>query len=312
MVSEQRIRNFLFYLSVLVFFTGLPFILSFALGYKFDHRTMKFTQTGLISIKTHPQGANIYLDARLLKDKTPATIQELLPGSYNIKVELAGYYPWITQVNVHPRKVSRFEQIILFPMRPNMKQVNHGNISAFIFDKGRVYYFNDKDYVFYVSTSEGEKFEAMARVQESLRSPVRGVKISSDKEKAAIFNRNQICVVYLTRESKLLYGQESFVLNYPGWEILDVFWHSDSYHLVLVTRKHIVVTEANIKSSPVILVNLNKDTPIVFYEEDKDSLYFSDSQLGGDSLSYENIYKLELNSRQSIFNNLIKPNQNEK
>jgi len=72
------------------------------------------------------------------------------------------------------------------------------------------------------------------------------------------------------------------------------------------------VTEANIKSSPVILVNLNKDTPIVFYEEDKDSLYFSDSQLGGDSLSYENIYKLELNSRQSIFNNLIKPNQNEK
>ena len=155
MVSEQRIRNFLFYLSVLVFFTGLPFILSFALGYKFDHRTMKFTQTGLISIKTHPQGANIYLDARLLKDKTPATIQELLPGSYNIKVELAGYYPWITQVNVHPRKVSRFEQIILFPLRPNMKQVNHGNIQHLFLIKGESIILMIR-IMFYVSTSEGE------------------------------------------------------------------------------------------------------------------------------------------------------------
>ena len=62
-----------------------------------------------------------------------------------------------------------------------------------------------------------EKFEAIARVQESLRSPVRGVKISSDKEKAAIFNRNQICVVYLTR-IKVIIRPGVFCFKLPGWK----------------------------------------------------------------------------------------------
>ncbi len=312
MLSEQKIRGVLFYLSVLVFFAGLPFILSFALGYKFDPRTMKFTQTGLISIRTQPQGASIYLDSRLFKDRAPATVQELLPGPYNIRVELDGHYPWAAQVNVQPRKVARFEKIILFPLRPNIKQVNHKSASSFRLDKNKVYYFNEKERMLYSSGLEGEKVEKISRIPETFKSALRGIKISSDKEKAALYNKNQVCVVYLSREAKILYGHDAFVLNYPEWEIADVFWHSDSYHLVLVTDRKIAVTEASLKSTPVTLVNLNKQASEKFYDEDKDSFYFSDSQRGPDGLIYENVYKLELNSRQSIFDNIIKPSQNEK
>ena len=65
MLNEQKIRGILFYLSVSIFFIGLPFILSYALGYKFNPRTLKFTQTGLISIKKTPE-THIYLDSKLL------------------------------------------------------------------------------------------------------------------------------------------------------------------------------------------------------------------------------------------------------
>ena len=110
MFKEQEIRAVLFYLCVAVFFAGLPVILSFSLGYKFNPRTFKFTQTGIISLKTQPAAADVYLNGKPLDMKTPATINELLPGSYNVKVGLKGYYPWIYQANVEPRKVTRFEK----------------------------------------------------------------------------------------------------------------------------------------------------------------------------------------------------------
>jgi len=68
MLNEQRIRAILFYLSVVIFLMGLPFILSFALGYNFDRRTFKFTKTGLLVLKTQPSGASVYLDEKLYKN----------------------------------------------------------------------------------------------------------------------------------------------------------------------------------------------------------------------------------------------------
>ncbi len=112
MLHEQRIRAILFYLSVLIFLMGLPPILSSTLGYNFDKRTFKFTKAGLIVLKTQPQGASVYLDKKLLSFKTPATINELLPGKYELKFEMDKYYPWSGEVEVGAGKVTRLEKII--------------------------------------------------------------------------------------------------------------------------------------------------------------------------------------------------------
>jgi hypothetical protein len=314
MFSEQRIRGALFYLSVIAFFAGLPSILSFALGYKFNPRTFKFTQTGLISIKTYPQGAHIYLDSKLLEERTPASIQELLPGFYNIRLELAEHYSWVTQVNVEPRKVVRLEQVILFPVRPNIKQINQGAIVSFYVDKerGKIYYLNQSENAFFVSDMEGEKFERLNNVPEDFSYPLKELKISPDKEKMVFFNNHQICVVYLNPEKSLLYGQAPLVLNYPNQRIAHLFWHSDSYHLLVITDKNIAIIESSAKINPINLVNLNKMASGFFYDIDKDMLYFRDLQRAADGLTYENVYKLEINNKNSVLNNIIKPSQDDK
>ena len=260
MFSEQRIRGVLFYLSLVAFFAGLPFILSFALGYKLNPRTLKFTQTGLISLKTHPQGARIYLDSKLLDEKTPATIQELLPGVYNIRLELEEHYSWVTQVSVEPRKVVRLEKVILFPVRPNIKQINQGAIASFYIDKdrGRIYYFSQDENAFFVSDMEGEKFERLNNAPEGFTYPLKELKISADREKMAFFNDHQICIVYLNPEKSLLYGQTPLVLNYPNQRISHIFWHSDSYHLLLIMDRNIAIIESSPRTNPINLVNLNK------------------------------------------------------
>ena len=89
MLNFQRIRSSLFYLSVFLFFTGLPFIIAFSLGYKFNPHTLKFSKTGLIYVKTQPEGAKIYLNGKLIPDKSPATIHELVPAVYKVALELA-------------------------------------------------------------------------------------------------------------------------------------------------------------------------------------------------------------------------------
>ena len=314
MLNEQRIRGFLFYLSVVAFFAGLPFILSFALGYKFNPRTFKFTQTGLISIKTYPQGARIYLDSKLQDDKTPATIQELLPGDYSIRLELDDYYSWAMQVSVEPRKVVRLEKVILFPVRPNIKQINQGAIIAFYVDKerNRIYYLNKSENAFFVSDMEGEKFELLNNLPQGFNYPLKELKISPDREKMLFFNDRQVGIVYLRPEKSLLYGQAPLILNYPNQRIANIFWHSDSHHLIVVTDKNIAVIEANERINPVNLVNLNKMASGFFYDIDKDMLYFRDLQRGADGLTYENVYKLEITGKNTVLNNIIRPGQNDK
>ncbi|MDD4894718.1 MAG: PEGA domain-containing protein [Candidatus Omnitrophica bacterium] len=311
MVNEQRIRAVLFYLSVIIFLIGLPFILSFALGYKFDRRAFKFTKTGLLVIKTQPSGASVYLDGKLLNAKTPATASELLPGRYHLRLELERHFPWINEVNIDAGKVTRLEKIILFPLRPNIKQVNSDRLSAFWVDEehSAIYYVDPEDNSIYRSNLAGDDSEKIAFFP-ALSSPPIKWKLSTDKTKLLYFNAHQIGIVYLEPQNRH-YLNLPFILDYPYDKIIDIFWHSDSYHLILVSNKNIEALEAQPRTESVALVNLNKRNTTSFYDIRNDTLYFLDAQKAEDGNFYDNLYKLDLNPRVFPFQELIKLKQNE-
>jgi len=310
--GEQKIRSVLFYLSLFIFLIGLPFILSFALSYRFNPRTFKFAKTGLIALKTQPQGADIYLDGKLLNEKTPATINELLPGRYNIRLELERHYPWVGEVSVETGKVTRLEKIILFPLRPNITQLNIEKISSFLMDeeKERIYYIDQEDNIIYKSDLEGESFKEVGSLPQINPLPKKW-KVSPDKEKLLGFNLHQIAIIYLNLQNDSSAAGFPFVLEYSKHKIVDVFWHSDSYHLILITDRNIAVLEANPQTIPLNLVNLNKENISTFYDEAKDTLYFLDSQKAADGKLYDNVYKLELSTKIYPFQELIKTRSNE-
>lgn len=311
MQNEQRIRGFLFYLSVFIFLIGLPFILSFSLGYKFNRRTLKFTKTGLIALKTQPPGASVYLDDKLLNIKTPATVSELLPGRHQLRLELEKHYPWSNEVNVNAGGVMRLEKIILFPLRPNIRQINKERLSSFWVDEeqGVIYYVNSEDDGVYESDLEGESSERIADFL-PLHPPAVKWKLSPDKEKLLYFNVHQIGMAYLQPQNNP-YLDPPFILNYPTDRIIDVSWHSDSYHLILVGRKSIDVLEAGPDAQPLSLVNLNKRNTSSFYDVRSDTLYFLDSEKAEDGNFYDNLYKLDLSARTFLWQDLIKPRSSE-
>lgn len=312
MSKDQVIRGVLFYAAVAVFLSGLPFILSSALGYKFNPHSMKFTKTGLISIITDPEGALIYFDGILLKDKTPASIRELLPGRYDLRLELDDYNFWSGEVFVEAGQVTRLENIILFPVRPNLKKLNKEKISGFWVDeeRGRIYYFDSRENLVYTSGLKGEDFQDVGMLPEITPPPKRW-KVSPDKKKAVFFNANQAVVAEMEGEEGRALPDAAVVLNFSGRRLLDIFWHSDSFHLVAVTDKGVEVVETGAAAIPVTLLEHLKGAGDYYYNEKEDALYFLDypevlSSGSGD------LFKLDLSLKSSIFQNLLRPKSDER
>jgi len=313
MHGEQKIRVLLFCLSLAVFLVGLPVILCFALGYKFDPRSLKFTKTGLIFVKTQPLGASVYLGEKLLDEKTPLTINELLPGKYHVRVVLKNHYPWAAEINVEKGKVTRFDKIILFPVLSSVKQISQGRSASFWLSekKDTVYYIDQSDNCVYRTDLQGESSVEVSCLPQNLEPPVKW-SLSPDKQKLVLFDRYKIALINLDAEGDTSGRYRPFVLNLPGSDsnnIIDVFWHSDSYHLVIVSVSDIAVMEARPNSSVLKLASLNKTDTCAYYNLSSDTLYFSDAQAAGDGNFYENIYKLDLNTKLFLFRDLIKLRQ---
>ena len=314
MSRDQKIRGVLFYISCLIFILGLPFILTYTMGYQFDHSTLKFTRTGLISLKSDPMGASVYLDQTLFNEKTPCSINEVLPGTHHIQLKLEGYYSYSSDIEVFPGKVSRMEKVILFPLRSDVQQLNKERISSFWVDESRnlVYYINLEDSAVYRSDQEGEHFKLVANFI-ALRPPPKKWLFSPDRQKLLYFNNHEIGLINLQPEGEPLPQEVQFVIEYPTDSIQDIFWHADNYHLIIAGDKKIAILEVKPEAQPFVLVTLNKRNASVFFDPRNEIVYFSDSQRAQDNKFYDNIYKLELKTKLYPFRDLmrLKPNDRE-
>jgi len=299
---DQKIRAFFYYVSVAVFLIGLPFILAFSFSYKFDRRSFKFTKTGIISIRTQPPGALVALDKQVLPDKTPMSVPELLPGRYSVTLELEGYYPYISEVDVDAGRVARLEKVILFPLRPDIQQMNRERISFFWRDetKSSLFYVNRDENVVYRSDLEGNRFEQVCSFT-PIRPQPKKWEVSPDRTRLFYFNSRQVGIVTLPQGRKNRDAGSVVILNFPSDVINDVFWYADSYHIILICSRRILICEAREDASLVTLVNLAKRNASGFYDAHSDSLYFMDAQEAPDGNVYDNLYRLEMRNRMYPF-----------
>jgi hypothetical protein len=211
-------------------------------------------------------------------------------------------------VDVEAGKVARVEKIILFPLRPSIKQLNKDKLSFFLTDEERetLYYMNGDEGQIYKSDLEGEHFEKVGGPFRPLTGEVRW-KISPDRRRLAYFNRRQIGIVSLAAPKENAPAPAGFILDYPEADITDLFWHSDSYHIVLVTARSVDVLESQASSMPLALVSLSKKNTRSHYDTRTDTLYFLDSQRADDGKLYDNLYKLQLDTRTFLLQELMRP-----
>jgi len=98
--------------AVIITITALS-LLFYAQGYRLNLKDMSVIKTGILVLESLPAQANVFVDGKILKTKTPIG-QSLHPGSYNVSVEKDGYMPWYKKVAVQPEFISSFNDIVLF------------------------------------------------------------------------------------------------------------------------------------------------------------------------------------------------------
>ncbi|MCF7820472.1 MAG: PEGA domain-containing protein [Candidatus Pacebacteria bacterium] len=127
---NKQVRSALFYAFIFLFLI-LTFLISlYAAGYKLNlswplKLDSLLLKTGTLEISTSPKGATVFLekeqkvflanqDKYLGEHKTPAKINQLFPGSYDLKLELEGYWPWQDKIEIESGKALYVNNLILF------------------------------------------------------------------------------------------------------------------------------------------------------------------------------------------------------
>jgi hypothetical protein len=293
--SDAVIRYIAFFFSLALYVTLLPIILSYSLGYHIDFHKFAIYKTGILSLRSTPAGASVYVNGRLHQDITPARIEELRPGTYSVEVRREGMFPWQKELTVRPNMVTRAENIILFPTLQVTEKVGGLETNNFFIpdDRSQIYYMTKSG--LYKSGIDGANPKKISSYS-SWPTRIIGKKLSPDGKKILYFTENGIWIIYLngqrlTKDGEIAEVEEALESSYI---IKDVFWHSGSNHIIFVAGRDINVLEIG-KGGDKNIVTLNKchkQPQGLHYDVSNDSLYFNDSPEGRN-----NLYRLDLREK---------------
>lgn len=100
---------------IIIFLVVTPLIIAYTAGYRYNFSKGRVQKTGILRITSIPRGADIYLNGvRYEGSQTPAKIQYLLPGDYEIKLAKDGYFDWQKKLPITENNTTFAEKIILW------------------------------------------------------------------------------------------------------------------------------------------------------------------------------------------------------
>jgi len=106
-------RRTLFLLFFFGFLISAPLAVLYTAGYRYHIGSGMILKTGMLSLESAPKGAQVLVDGVLVKEKTPAVINDILPGKHTISITKEGYLPWKKTLEVQSNQTA-FASAILF------------------------------------------------------------------------------------------------------------------------------------------------------------------------------------------------------
>lgn len=108
-------RRFVYIFFIIIFLLAAPAVVLYTMGYRYNFSAGRVQKTGLMKITSVPKDADIFLNGiKYEKSQTPAKIEYLLPGDYEIKISKDGYHDWQKKLAVYENGTTFAEKIILW------------------------------------------------------------------------------------------------------------------------------------------------------------------------------------------------------
>lgn len=101
-------------LLVAVFAVVAPAVVFYTAGYRWNAKKGVIERNGTLIVDTEPTGARIFLNGQLAASRSPSTRQDIAPGTYHIRLEREGYWPWEKTLEVRPERVTFITDVWLW------------------------------------------------------------------------------------------------------------------------------------------------------------------------------------------------------
>lgn len=131
-----RTRLFVNILAWLAFLLVAPFLISYSMGHRFTPISPNSVTVGTFLLRTIPSGADVFLNDKKAGGKTPSSIQNLLPGSYNLRISKDGYRDWQKNLPIVGTMVTDARDVRLLPVAIE-EDVMRGSITNFFISPKR-------------------------------------------------------------------------------------------------------------------------------------------------------------------------------
>ncbi len=110
----RTLRQIIFYIFLLGYLIAMPTAILYALGYIWAPGSDRgLVRSGLIALTSTPDDAQIHLGNSRYTRRTPATIRDLLPGAYTIRLTRNDCEAWQRDIAVEAERATVLDRIIL-------------------------------------------------------------------------------------------------------------------------------------------------------------------------------------------------------
>lgn len=296
-------RKILFITFVLAFLIITPLVSLYATGYKLGNG-FNIEKTGILIMDTEPKGAKIYLNDKVqttfLKKiiaqsgnfiTTPAKIKNLLPGEYNVRVELPGYWTWQKKLTIKPGESTFAEDINLFKKNTPLLLIG-GSYDEILLPKNKNFLFasNEKEAIqFNLSNEDIKSFSTASGTSLYFDSVLWSPKEESLITRNLIFNTND----WVNPISSALIAGEGTDIK---WKNDTSIYYLNNSNLYLHNLKSDV--NESIVNDQKIVTYLPKGNAIYFTSEDEESTYLNSFEI--DTKKIKGIVKLQKGNYEFI------------
>lgn len=240
---NPKIRWLLFFFFVVGFIIGAPLLVLYTAGYRYNWQSGTIIRTGVLSVSTSPRNLQISLDGVDINRETPAVIEQLMPGTYNISLSKDGYHTWQNKITIKSNITTHLPLITLWRDEDSTavwhritKQLTNspdGNFVAYFVEQG-----GWSELWLYDLVSTKEKM--IARIPDDADDMV--ISWSANGNFLLLNNENFATVS--------VYDQfgDSIELPITGPSVTDVFWHP-SLNNKLYIRGESQLTEIDLQTT---------------------------------------------------------------
>lgn len=111
---EKTLRKITVSIFFILFFILAPLLTAYSLGYRYDFSNGNIQKNGAFYVKSYPRNAEIFVDNKKNKNKTPSQVINVLPGTHELLITKETYVPWIKNLDVYSGETTFSEDIVLF------------------------------------------------------------------------------------------------------------------------------------------------------------------------------------------------------